>query len=458
MKHKLLLTMFAFVSLICGSTQAQQWQLQTTLSGNPVLTSVKAVSRDVAWTCSFYGSVYRTTDGGETWNPTAKVTTSQQTVCIEALDATTAFVSGSYPARIYRTTNGGQNWQIVYSEAGAQSSCNWIHFFDALNGIAQTDDPYTADHELLILKTADGGTTWVPLSNIPVANALEVVGNNCFHFYDKLNGWFGTFPFAVGGSGGRVFRTTDGGSTWTGVASGTTEVVTSVRFISSSVGIRTSFAPQSLTRSVDGGQTWTPVNNLPISNINLLLTTASINNARLNQVWVAGEAGSRFILSSIDGGASWQQQAIVGTVQNAIFHMSAVKFGARSDSVQIWAITVNLNTFASGGEILSYRNPIGVVTSVKERAQLPTAYALSQNYPNPFNPSTTIRYELPQARLVTLKIFNVQGQELAALVHEKQTAGEHAVSWNAAGLPSGVYLYRLQAGDWVETKKMILAK
>lgn len=282
MKRKLLCTMIALVGLICSSAQrpawAQQWQLQTTLSDNPVLTSVKAVSRDVAWTCSLDGSVYRTTDGGKTWNPTVKVTTSQPLVCIEAFDATTALVSGAYPARIYRTTNGGQSWQVVYSETGAQSSCNWINFFDTLNGVAQTDDPNTAGHGLLILKTADGGTTWAPLSNMPVANALEVVANNCFHFYDKLNGWFGTFPFAAGGSGGRVFRTTDGGSTWTGVASGNTEVVTSVRFISSSVGIRTSFAPQFLTRSVDGGQTWTPVNNLPVSNINLLTTTASVNN------------------------------------------------------------------------------------------------------------------------------------------------------------------------------------
>ena len=104
-------------------------------------------------------------------------------------------------------------------------------------------------------------------------------------------------------------------------------------------------------------------------------------------------------------------------------------------------------------------DPTTAVTDV-ESEFITTEYTLNQNYPNPFNPSTTIRYALPrEARgVVTLKIFNVQGQELATLVHEKQVAGEHAISWNAAGLPSGVYLYRLQAGDWVETRKMILAK
>lgn len=101
----------------------------------------------------------------------------------------------------------------------------------------------------------------------------------------------------------------------------------------------------------------------------------------------------------------------------------------------------------------SVRNDDNGAATVKD-------FVLRQNYPNPFNPSTTIRYTLPrEARgVVTLKVFNVQGQELATLVQEKQTAGEHAVSWNAAGLPSGVYLYRVQVGDWMETRKMILAK
>jgi len=225
MKHKLLFTMFAFVGLICGSTQAQQWQLQTTLGGNPALTSVKAVSRDVAWTCSGNGSVYRTIDGGKTWNPTTKVTNSEAIVSIEALDATTAFVTGGGPgyqggnAKIYRTTNGGQSWQVVYTAIGSGSSCNWIHFFDAQNGIAESDDWRNTGRGFLILKTSNGGTTWSPIANLPQANTLEVVANNCFHFFDNLNGWFGTFRWNSNGSGGRVFRTTDGGNTWTGVAS-----------------------------------------------------------------------------------------------------------------------------------------------------------------------------------------------------------------------------------------------
>jgi hypothetical protein len=99
-----------------------------------------------------------------------------------------------------------------------------------------------------------------------------------------------------------------------------------------------------------------------------------------------------------------------------------------------------------------------VLTGVQERANIPVEYALSQNYPNPFNPSTTIRYSLAQTDHVSLKIFNLAGQEVAPLVDGKQNAGEHHVQWQAVDVPSGVYFYQLQTGEKVETRKMILLR
>ena len=95
---------------------------------------------------------------------------------------------------------------------------------------------------------------------------------------------------------------------------------------------------------------------------------------------------------------------------------------------------------------------------MKEQVNLPNEFILSQNYPNPFNPATTIRYTLPQAGEVTLKIFNLAGQEIATLVNRRQDAGAHTLHWNAEKFPSGVYTHRLQAGEFVETKKMILMR
>ena len=100
-----------------------------------------------------------------------------------------------------------------------------------------------------------------------------------------------------------------------------------------------------------------------------------------------------------------------------------------------------------------------VVTGLKEtEGQLPLDYTLYQNYPNPFNPSTTVRYDLPSAAFVTLRIFDILGQCIATLVEEEKPAGVHRVSINLPNLPSGVYLYRIQAGEYVNTKKFILLR
>ncbi len=88
----------------------------------------------------------------------------------------------------------------------------------------------------------------------------------------------------------------------------------------------------------------------------------------------------------------------------------------------------------------------------------PARISLSQNYPNPFNPSTTIRYALPKSGFVTLKVYDLLGNEIASLVREPKSAGEYEVQWHSAGAPSGVYVYRLQVGNFVETKKLVLVR
>jgi hypothetical protein len=99
-----------------------------------------------------------------------------------------------------------------------------------------------------------------------------------------------------------------------------------------------------------------------------------------------------------------------------------------------------------------------VTSVVLSTSELPHKLQLLQNYPNPFNPSTTIRYGLPSRSHVTLTVFNTLGQQVATLMNDTQEAGYHDVRFDGGGLASGVYFYRLQAGTYVDTKKLLLLR
>jgi hypothetical protein len=99
-----------------------------------------------------------------------------------------------------------------------------------------------------------------------------------------------------------------------------------------------------------------------------------------------------------------------------------------------------------------------IVLKLANSGKPPANFALFQNYPNPFNPSTTIKYDLPKDSRVTLKLFNILGQEVATLVNGEENAGYKSIEWNASGFASGVYFYRIQAGDYTATRKLLLLK
>jgi len=114
----------------------------------------------------------------------------------------------------------------------------------------------------------------------------------------------------------------------------------------------------------------------------------------------------------------------------------------------------NLSPAASGSYAEIDDLSFSILTDVNDERAIVNNFSLEQNYPNPFNPSTRINYQISKDDFVTLKVYDIIGNEVATLINKEQSAGKYSVDFNAANIPSGVYLYRLQAGELVQTRKM----
>jgi hypothetical protein len=122
-------------------------------------------------------------------------------------------------------------------------------------------------------------------------------------------------------------------------------------------------------------------------------------------------------------------------------------------------IPFELTIFSDGAEFWRDTLKIAIVAGgIAQGEEIPQKYRLEQNYPNPFNPSTTIRYGLPSRSHITLTVVNTLGQQVATLIQGEQEAGYHEIKFDASGLASGVYMYRLQAGDFVQSLKLTLLR
>ncbi|MHB9041612.1 MAG: DUF5666 domain-containing protein, partial [Melioribacteraceae bacterium] len=146
---------------------------------------------------------------------------------------------------------------------------------------------------------------------------------------------------------------------------------------------------------------------------------------------------------------------------NTVF-ISSTYTPVQSSSIQVGqSVTVWASQDQSGNlKAVQVQQISGSVTSVNDggKESLPTDYELKQNYPNPFNPTTSISFTLSKVENVSLTVYNIIGQEVASLVNGQMNAGLHVVTFNAARLASGIYFYRLHAGDFVAIKKMVLLK
>jgi aminopeptidase N len=177
----------------------------------------------------------------------------------------------------------------------------------------------------------------------------------------------------------------------------------------------------------------------------------------------------------LESGQNWDLELTINQVQqNTAFFKMPVELKITFSDATDTLVTINNDVNNEVFNFLFSKEPINLVfdpqsniilkaanttlVSVEDGEQLPLEFKLEQNYPNPFNPSTTIRFTLPEKEFVTLKIYDVMGDEVAVLLNEEKETGSHSIEFDASRLASGTYFYKLQAGNNIETRKMILLK
>jgi len=184
------------------------------------------------------------------------------------------------------------------------------------------------------------------------------------------------------------------------------------------------------------------------------------------QISFQGDSLSRFRLSFI---LKDQQSSTIKAIHSidldslnlAVF--TADSFGMSYDRLVM--VVMNVDSAMGENETAGYSYQLNLMTTpIVENLpsgtdnSFPPTFSLYQNYPNPFNPKTTIEFDLPKSTRVTVKVFNLLGEEVATLLSTSLPSGSHSVEWDASKMTSGVYLYRLQADDYVETRKMVMMK
>jgi photosystem II stability/assembly factor-like uncharacterized protein/N-acetylneuraminic acid mutarotase len=397
------------------------WQVQNS-GTTALLYSVRAVNHDAGWTGGSAGAIRRTINAGSNWVSGGTVGVAD-IYAVEALTADTAFVTTSPGGTfIHRTTNGGVSWAQVFNEPNAAAFINAILMWNQSVGIA-IGDPVAG--RWMIVRTTNGGASWSRTATEPIPSPSEFGWNNGAAKFGVEHAWFTTTL-------SRIYRTTNGGESWNSFT--TPFPFRSVWFNSTTLGIGVGVT--GAARSTDGGESWVHV-SIPGFGFEAV-------SGYGNCFFVAGAGNVYF---SSNRGVTWLL-SFMGTSSLTHINLTAAILGRVSG----WAV---------GGNGFIVRRIPFIDTDVDGEDATPNSFVLRQNYPNPFNPTTAIEYYLPRGgtrHAVSLHVFDLLGREVATLVNEEQESGDHRVEFNAEGLPSGIYFYRIQAGQFLSTRRMLLLR
>jgi photosystem II stability/assembly factor-like uncharacterized protein len=410
--------------LFYSSGYAQEGWKRLDPPTNKLLRHVFFIDSTTGWIGGEDGIIFHTANGGLNWEEQ----NSNVNTFIVALFflnenlgwALTLRDTPPFGTTILKTTNGGSEW-LASNYPQDNVFMNTIFFFDSLNGWIGGSK---------IAGTTNGGFTWVDagvdsgfVSNLPVLN---------FNFYNRQ------FGYACGGFidlAGVVWRTTDFGLNWSSMGVSPDQIFDMFVFDSLNA-ITLSGDPEGFfgignIKTTDAGENWS------FEELSIFSLSFAIDFRTNTEGWSA--SGPKFLFTS-DKGETWIEKTIAnsGVVFDLIF----------TDPFTGYAVGEN-------GLILKYKLN---TTDAENNIYPPEEFALHQNFPNPFNPGTSIQYAVSSRQFISLKIYDVLGNEVAVLVNEEKPAGEYEVKIDGTGLTSGIYFYQLWAGSFIQTKKMVYLK
>ena len=418
--------------------------------------------------------VFLSTNNGTSWNAINADVPLNTHVSAFALSAssdeanTTNIFAGTEGKGIFLTTDDGANWASVNSDL--KDATIGTLMFSGTNLFAGTE------HGIFL--STNNGTQWRDASTGVLNTKINVLSA-------------GTSNLFAGTDSG-LYYSSNNGTSWA-MTPLDTFAVTSFAVSPTASGGENLFAgtDKGIFLSTDDGANWVYAGLNTVTAIGVIPNGADGNIIFAGRGWLTwGENGRPYsvgdISRSTDNGVSWtkiredgpavRQFVINGnnifatTTENAF-----VSTNHGTDWLTIDSGLTDVHALAlapaSGGTGCIYmlagtaegvrRRPLSEIVSTSSglvSSQIPGKFLLEQNYPNPFNPATTIEYTIPQQSHVMLKIFDILGREVAVLVNEKKDAGRYAAQWNAARFASGIYFCRIQAGQYQETKRMVLLK
>ncbi len=384
-----------------------------------------------------YDKIWKTTDRGDSWTSASQqlsATTKLRSLAIAPSNSNVLYAADQ--TNMWKTTDGGaSNWTTVTLPALSGNSITYIAVKNTdPNTLWITSGGFTSGSK--VFESTDGGTTWTNIStglpNLPVM---------CITYYKDLTDRTVLF---VGTDVGVYVK--DGSSDWASYSSGLPNVVvTELEIFYNSSGT------DKLRASTFGRGLWETDINSPLP-VELSSFTAAVEKNKVTLKWITQTEVNNYGFEIQKRKSGGDNQWIKIGFENGYGNSNSPKEYSFIDAeILSGNYEYRLKQIDTDGQT-DYSDILEVAIDV------PLTFDLAQNYPNPFNPSTTIRFSLPEASIVKIKVFNALGEEVASLANELYESGSHEILFNAVDLTSGIYFVRMEAEAFISTKKITLMK